>query len=952
MKKLLLMLCMVVGIGMYSMAKPTTWESKPTNAAGYDSALEGSSSTTTKIPTGWWIDKTANTKWDLTAKYASGGYYSRGTNGLTFGSGDAAIQTVTLETSAFPGTITNVTINGVSTNVSSSKKGNVTATVTVGTETFTATTSSNNTATAKDFVFTGSASGKITIVLTQAGDAGRQLNFKGLAVTYDTDGGDNPPVTTTVTPPTITISGEKQGNDYLVGATATISAETEMIQYTLDGTTPTTENGELYTEPIVLDKAQKYTIKAIALDDDFNASEVKALEVNIVEKIVTPPAGDTGTVVFIADGYTYTGTADIKVTFSGTQTSGKTIADQTWTATGVCALDFTATSQSTSYTDGSVCRWYSGDGITITPQTGIKITGLKMVSGTSNAVCSNGTPKLNSINSTAWVADGNTVATWAGTAVSEAFTFTNTAQIRFQYLEVTYEKVQTGPVVDKPIITITGEKSGEDYLIGATASISAPKASYIFYTTDGSDPKAEGNTAVKEVEATSVDLGKLALGETTIKAYIWDAEANASAVETVTVNVVKKPAGIFWSSDQCKIYIGEEPYTFPTLTNPNELKISYSIPAADAAIATIDKATGEITIVGEGSTTVRATYTSTDDSEFAGSWVQYTLTVAKRPAGDSMHATSYMFDFTAEEDFRGLGSYGMKFFSQTYTGSDYETDMENPVTKIIRKGVTLDFVLPDNYTSKMPTYRLYQGTAKKGDALRVYNAKLQFSVPAPGRIKSIVFHKGGSNNWNLTEVSENNGTNPTGWDGDVATWTSAEDESISTIWFNFNGDRHTRFTGITVEYDLSKPAMPYVVSETATEILVECDDWCELHYTKKPESAAKAPSRVQLADGTIEDTDEWYNHGNYQITIDKTNELHKDRGYSFIANHAETGLKSDALNLYVGSDGTLTGVEGISAEADADAPVEFYDLQGRMVANPQGGIFIRRQGSKVTKVAL
>jgi len=951
MKKLLLMLCMVVGIGMYSMAKPTTWESKPTNAAGYDSALEGSSSTTTKIPTGWWIDKTANTKWDLTAKYASGGYYSRGTNGLTFGSGNAAIQTVTLETSAFPGTITNVTINGVSTNVSSSKKGNVTATVTVGTETFTATTSSNNTATAKDFVFTGSASGKITIVLTQAGDAGRQLNFKGLAVTYDTDGGDNPPVTTTVTPPTITISGEKQGNDYLVGATATISAETEMIQYTLDGTTPTTENGELYTEPIVLDKAQKYTIKAIALDDDFNASEVKALEVNIVEKIVTPPAGDTGTVVFIADGYTYTGTADIKVTFSGTQTSGKTIADQTWTATGVCALDFTATSQSTSYTDGSVCRWYSGDGITITPQTGIKITGLKMVSGTSNAVCSNGTPKLNSINSTAWVADGNTVATWAGTAVSEAFTFTNTAQIRFQYLEVTYEKVQTGPVVDKPIITITGEKSGEDYLIGATASISAPKASYIFYTTDGSDPKAEGNTAVKEVEATSVDLGKLALGETTIKAYIWDAEANASAVETVTVNVVKKPAGIFWSSDQCKIYIGEEPYTFPTLTNPNELKISYSIPAADAAIATIDKATGEITIVGEGSTTVRATYTSTDDSEFAGSWVQYTLTVAKRPAGDSMHATSYMFDFTAEEDFRGLGSYGMKFFSQTYTGSDYETDMENPVTKIIRKGVTLDFVLPDNYTSKMPTYRLYQGTAKKGDALRVYNAKLQFSVPAPGRIKSIVFHKGGETRWTLTEVSA--GEMPTRWaDDGTATWTAPENESISSVWFNFNGDRHTRFTGITVEYDLSKPAMPYVVSETATEILVECDDWCELHYTKKPESAAKAPSRVQLADGTIEDTDEWYNHGNYQITIDKTNELHKDRGYSFIANHAETGLKSDALNLYIGSEGTLTGVEGISTEADADAPVEFYDLQGRMVANPQGGIFIRRQGMKVTKVAL
>lgn len=510
--------------------------------------------------------------------------------------------------------------------------------------------------------------------------------------------------------------------------------------------------------------------------------------------------------------------------------------------------------------------------------------------------------------------------------------------------ELPVKVAKTGPVVDMPEIIITGEKSGDDYLIGTTAAISAPNAAAIQYTTDGSDP----NNA-DMVEKQTIELGKLALGETTIKAIALDSELNISKVAEITVKVVKKPAGISWSSDQCKVYIDEEPYSFPTLTNPNELKISYSIPAADAAIATIDKATGEITIVGEGSTTVRATYTSTDDSEFAGSWVQYTLTVAKRPAGESVHATSYMFDFTDEADFRGLASYGMTFFTNGQENNKYETDMDNPVTTIIRKGVTLDFIVPDGIST---SYRLYQGSLKKGDALRVYNAKLQFSVPAPGRIKSIVFHKGGSNNWNLTEVSENNGTNPTGWDGDVATWTSAEDESISTIWFNFNGNKHTRFTGITVEYDLQKPAMPYVVSETADAIVVECDDWCELHYTKKPESAAKAPSRAQLNDGTIEDTDEWYNHGSYQITIDKNNTVHQDRGYSFIANHAETGLKSDALNLYVGSDGTLTGVEGISAEADADAPVEFYDLQGRMVANPQGGIFIRRQGSKVTKVAM
>ena len=37
---------------------------------------------------------------------------------------------------------------------------------------------------------------------------------------------------------------------------------------------------------------------------------------------------------------------------------------------------------------------------------------------------------------------------------------------------------------------------------------------------------------------------------------------------------------------------------------------------------------------------------------------------------------------------------------------------------------------------------------------------------------------------------------------------------------------------------------------------------------------------------------------------------------------------------------------------DENAPVEFYNLQGVRVENPQGGIFIRRQGSKVSKVAI
>ncbi len=46
-----------------------------------------------------------------------------------------------------------------------------------------------------------------------------------------------------------------------------------------------------------------------------------------------------------------------------------------------------------------------------------------------------------------------------------------------------------------------------------------------------------------------------------------------------------------------------------------------------------------------------------------------------------------------------------------------------------------------------------------------------------------------------------------------------------------------------------------------------------------------------------------------------------------------------------------TAVEVVATEA-ADAPVEYYNLQGMRVANPANGIFIRRQGNKATKVRM
>lgn len=61
---------------------------------------------------------------------------------------------------------------------------------------------------------------------------------------------------------------------------------------------------------------------------------------------------------------------------------------------------------------------------------------------------------------------------------------------------------------------------------------------------------------------------------------------------------------------------------------------------------------------------------------------------------------------------------------------------------------------------------------------------------------------------------------------------------------------------------------------------------------------------------------------------------------------ADTYLLPTLYKLASGS-----SIAAVEAE-DADAPVEFYNLQGVRVANPENGLFIRRQGSKVEKIVI
>ena len=202
--------------------------------------------------------------WTLDGNGSYWGY--DGTKGQQFGSGNAPYKSLTLSTSDIKGEITKIVIN---TSGASSIVGS--CTVTVGGTQFGSAITLTKTATS--YTLTGSASGDIVLSYTQT--SSKAIYIKSIAVTYtvDEEGGDaEEPVVETVATPIITpeTTTFNEGESVFVSiATETQDAE---IYYTLDGTDPSTENGELYEGEIEI--TETTTVKAIAVKDGWNNSEV------------------------------------------------------------------------------------------------------------------------------------------------------------------------------------------------------------------------------------------------------------------------------------------------------------------------------------------------------------------------------------------------------------------------------------------------------------------------------------------------------------------------------------------------------------------------------------------------------------------------------------------------------------------------------------------------------
>ena len=107
----------------------------------------------------------------------------------------------------------------------------------------------------------------------------------------------------------------------------------------------------------------------------------------------------------------------------------------------------------------------------------------------------------------------------------------------------------------------------------------------------------------------------------TLKKYLPSTYEFDEGNQLVSLNRTKAAAGLAYAETAIEKNIGDAAFT-NTLTNPNSLDVTYS--STITSVATVDE-NGEVTIVGMGTTTIKATFAG--NASYLADEVSYTLTV-------------------------------------------------------------------------------------------------------------------------------------------------------------------------------------------------------------------------------------------------------------------------------------------------------------------------------------
>lgn len=747
--------------------------------------------------------------------------------------------------------------------------------------------------------------------------------------------------------PTFAVEGVSTGeaNGYFYGAKLSMTGSN--IYYTLDDTTPTADNGTLYNGAITLPEGTT-TYKAIVNDGSHDSAVTSATYT--VKKLTAAWS--------VADG------AEV---YPGTEITA--------TANAEAAKIFINGAEATSYTIPENAA--IGSEITLAAYATVEADGAKVTSETATiTVKVVEQPKEFTITKDFLGVSGQTYTRYEKADNYGFATYIGVFNIASSKLNWNTGNSSLGKHSGLVI------NCNKNYYV-VSVTVDSPAKDISVYTSETAytgDPETSGIKDSKK-ETTNITSTSQTFTFTDKKPQYVGLRPSASGTMTIGSVLVKfarlepeKPAiGLEWSeksfSTTSANTTGEGAPTL-TITLPEgvdsaEGLVKYS--SDNISVATIEG--GELQILAPGTTTITA---YVDDLAYEPTEASYTLSVIDanaKTATDRLNLEAFGFTqntyaaltYTSPKTGILYSACGMKNTNASYSGGiSINSSMAGSKSAYPGIAVTTNdtgwkvkTITIKWFGSINPSVQLHMiSSSDHGYAMNEANANgEQFGF------REVWTNEQPATNGTPVPVPESLSTPVT------LTYDPYSAEAISFFGI-FASNLHS-IEYIDIEWVREATPEVKILSEDATSITVgvEHADYI-LHYKKIHNNnwnnhwgseAANAPARVaqDTTGEPLADSEDWVSTGTNTITIDKTIADHQNRHYKFTAFHKDdTALANELnhVNFLIDADGTLTGIEGIGAEAGADAPAEYYDLQGRRVANPVSGLYIRRTGSKVEKV--
>ena len=431
-------------------------------------------------------------------------------------------------------------------------------------------------------------------------------------------------------------------------------------------------------------------------------------------------------------------------------------------------------------------------------------------------------------------------------------------EVKFDFTTNQYGQVIGSSTVDKymedgasfseGVITITANKltgSGVRFWDGgATAN---PRYTFRCNKNSGITVSIDGGT-ISKIVFTGTNCNSFKVGDTAIKNMTWEGSSSSVAfvnggsktvqIKTMTVTYTggavdnREDAGLSFSETEVQANLGEA-FTAPTLTKATTAAVTYS--SDKETVATVDAATGDVTIVGVGTTKITAKAEAND--EYKAGEASYYLTVVKPDPENTFYKSAMGADFTLE---------------------------------------------------------------KSGD-LVVWSVDTEY-----GYLKGSAYNKGVN---------------------------AATAYAFVALDLSDKKDVNLIFDNVFNQYKLNNE-------------MIDVADFKGFAFIVAREQGTAEWTTVQEMAAPATFSWDFYTVGPVDLSAYSGKKI--ELGFKYVSTDKVAGTW-EIKNIFVtGVDGT-TAIEDIEA---ADAPAEYYNLQGIRVDNPASGLYIKRQGNKVSKVIL